>query len=95
MLRRRYPDREKNVDNESTRKCIRLSPKAEQVLEQLAEAMVAKWPADQLPSISMMISKALVFYADRITYDPRKLEAAYAEFVEESKTREQEQQEGK
>ena len=90
MLRRRYPDRQKNVDQESTRKCIRLSPEAAQVLERLTEAMIEKWSPEDLPSVSMLISKALVFYADRITYDPRKLGAAYQEFVQESRTREQE-----
>jgi len=52
--------------------------------------MVEKWSPEELPSVSMLISKALVFYADRITYDPRKLEAAYQEFVDESRTREDE-----
>ncbi|TMQ29750.1 MAG: hypothetical protein E6K65_08000 [Nitrospirae bacterium] len=90
MLRRRYPRRHKNVDQSAPVKSVRLSPEAAQVLERLTEAMVEKWSPEELPSVSMLISKALVFYADRITYDPRKLEATYQEFVDESRTREDE-----
>jgi len=90
MLRRRYPDRIQNVDQESTRKCIRLSHDADLVLAKLISSIGQRWSPEEVPSISLIISKALCFYADRITYDPKRLEAAYLEFVEESRTRQEE-----
>lgn len=87
MLRRRYPDRTGTAQS-APKQCIRLSPDAVVALSKLNQAIESKWGKDQAPSMSMMISKALNVYADRITYDPKRLEAAYQEFVEESRTRE-------
>jgi hypothetical protein len=86
VLRRRYPDRTGTAQS-APKQCIRLSPDAVVALSKLNQAIEEKWGKDQAPSISMMISKALNVYAERITYSPERLAAAYEEFVAESRTR--------
>ena len=84
MLIRSYPPRKKGQLQTSPLKTVRLSADAVVALSKLNAAIEAKWGKEQAPSVSMMISKALNVYADRLTYSPERLEAAYAEFVAES-----------
>lgn len=84
MIRRSYPPRIKGQLQTSPLKTVRLSPDAVVALAKLNQAIEARWGKDQAPSISMLISKSLNFYADRLTYSPERLERAYAEFVQES-----------
>lgn len=82
MLRRKHPKFIRNVSQKSPVAGVRLSQEAVECLHAVRDLMEKAWnPADQ-PTISMIMDRAFVKWAQSIQFDPKRLEQARIEFLE-------------
>jgi hypothetical protein len=84
MLIRKYPDRSLSSDQAAPVKGFRITSEAQAAVDQLQAAIEARWNKAGVPSLSMLVNKALERFAEEVCYDPEALQQAYSELLVES-----------
>jgi len=84
MLRRKYPERRKHINQQGPVKAVRLSLEAAADLEAVIQLWHGKYNPKEIPSISLIINRAISRWASEIRFNEKKLAAAHRELLEES-----------